>query len=174
MQAFAALASLAATIGLVLLTRKYVELTKSIASTSAAQQKAWLDAQEDAHARAVAAFHGHIARIQSELRSLNPDAPQEGELRRLPVPSHDDASLLGSLAAQVSADVSLQIVGIQTSIRLIADLVGRVRAVAPSMGYMFSSFETSDYARARGDALTPVRAIVVRERAPLTASARDS
>lgn len=151
-QAIAALISMGATIVLAVLTSKYVRLTKVIADTTAAQHRTLLESRDTGHLSALDAIAAHAARIRAQLDGLDASAPQEYQLRGRPLPSNRDAAELEKLAAAVGKATSVDVLRLQTSIRLIAQLANRIQASGSQQVYTFSPQEIGDYVHARAQA----------------------
>lgn len=144
-QAIAALIAAASTVVLVVLTRRYVHLTREISGVAVAQLKHLEESQVRQAREGHRAFGALALRLKAQAAFLDSSQVRQEELREFAGISDDDTRELERLAHSISDPASGHAALAAVGLRWLLGLIHRVKASNPGHGYPISPSETANY-----------------------------
>jgi hypothetical protein len=161
-QALSSVAALVVACVLVVLTAKYVRLTRQIAISSLQQvehiREVWLGNKRK-HARTLEAL---ALRIRTALGRLDADAPRHAKLRQFDEMNEQDIADLRTHAMEVNDPAITSASEASGPLRVILGMVQKAKDISPGTGWVPNTQEIATWKQARCDA---ERALQATERA---------
>jgi hypothetical protein len=159
--------SLAVTIVLARLTRKYVALTNTIAATAKAQAEFNSALQREAKEAAAESLYHHAQRLKGVVNALPKDKPAVDQLQQFNLFGEGDLTELQRLTQLVGGEVYRQTTLALTGLHWLLGLIRRIKATSGGADYVLSPQEQTSYRRSV-ELLTQELAIIVETCRPMS------